>query len=142
MGRSSSNVGAALAIVAGLIALGTTTWPIRGPESGYAGNYWGMATHFLGALFLPAPLIAQRSTALAKAILGIGGLLLIVSGIVFGILTGDLTVAVIDFLCAALALAAAALVGPRVREDVERARAAESMRSRPYAQDTQRRRAA
>ena len=60
---STSNVGLALAVVAGVAALGRAVWPGSAPQAETL-NFWLPLTVLSGCAFLVAAIVADRHTAL------------------------------------------------------------------------------
>ena len=119
------NVGIALAILAGLTSLGFATWPIQPPQGrGNEGAMWGVGVYVVGLAFIASAFIAHTRPWLAKAILAVGAVALLVSGLIFGQTwsvwqMGSLA-AFFDVLPAVLALVAAAIIGPIQQSPAER----------------------
>ena len=120
-----NNIGIALAIVAGLTALGFGIWPIQPPQGrGEIGVAWGIGVYVVGTAFIVSAFVAHARPWLARAILLVGAVALLGSGLTFGrtwsvIQLGALA-ALFDVLPAILALAAAALIGPIEQSEAER----------------------
>ena len=112
---SSANVGLALAVLAGCVAIGQAVWPGSPPQAESL-NFWLPLSLLSGAAFLLGAILADRYTVLSKALLGLGGLALIASGIYFGAISGggsrSFWSTVADLLPGLLGLAAAVLIGP------------------------------
>jgi hypothetical protein len=139
MGRIWHNAGAALAIVAGVLALAVTTWLAPGPQAraGDLTAVWATTTRAVGVLLILAPFFVDRWPAAVKSVLLLGGLALIGKGILYGLALGA-GAALFDLVPGVAALAAAWLIGPRSRPEVARAERADELgrrraRARPAA---------
>ena len=112
---SGANIGLVLAVVAGCVAIGQAVWPGTPPQAESL-NFWLPLTIVSGAAFLLAGVLVDRHTALAKAILIVGGLGLIASGIYFGAVAGGGARSAFALLADAapgvVAIAAGILIGP------------------------------
>ena len=81
------SLGLLLAILAGCGALAEVMWPGSAPQAESL-NFWVPLAVALGCLFLLSGLLADRFVVLAKIILIGGGVLLLASGVYFGLLSG------------------------------------------------------
>lgn len=111
-GRSSA--GMFLAIIAGLLAIGSVVWPIVPVAIAGAGAWW-LVQVAAGAAFLVAAYVCLRRRLLARALLGVGGLALIAVAVILGgLLNGGagLGASLLYLVPAALALVAAVLIEP------------------------------
>jgi hypothetical protein len=112
---SAANVGLALAVVAGCVAIGQAIRP-GAPPQGESLNFWLPLTIIAGAAFFLGAILADRYTTIAKALLLAGGLALIVSGIYFGAVAGggsrSAIALIADVLPGILGIAAGLLIGP------------------------------
>src|SRR5688500_13419582 len=84
---STRNIGAALAILAGCASLGMLIWPGSAPQT-MSLNSWFPIALAVGSGFLASVFIVDKHTALARLILASGGLVLIASGLYFGLTAG------------------------------------------------------
>lgn len=113
MGRRAHNFGLILAILGGVIAVNNAIWPIA-PQS-YAppslATTWAILSFAVGVAFLVAAFLSEYHVGAAKAILFVGGVLLIGSGIYFGTLQGSLAAA-FDLIPGICGIAAGFLIGP------------------------------
>ncbi|MDQ3811557.1 MAG: hypothetical protein M3336_14840 [Chloroflexota bacterium] len=111
---STSNVGLALAVVAGVAALGRAVWPGSAPQAETL-NFWLPLTVLSGCAFLVAAIVADHHTALARGLLAIGGLGLVASAVYFGFAAGgggrSTAAVVVDLLPGLLALVSAVTIG-------------------------------
>jgi len=125
--RTMPNLGAALAITAGVVLLAATTWPTPGPQgaSGDATATWAVASRGLGVVFLIAPCFVGRALGLVKGVLAVGAVALLVLTAIPTMAGGLGPLTVLDLIAAVLAGAAAFLIGPRQRTEVDRALRAE-----------------
>jgi hypothetical protein len=121
-----SNLGTALAVLAGLTAFGFATWPIVPPQgSGEAGALWGVGAWVIGGAFIVAAFLGNSYTTIAKAILFIGSAILIASAAFFGTSFAAigfgraLPRVLIDLIPAILGLAAGFTIGPIQRSQAE-----------------------
>ena len=116
---SGANIGLLLAVVAGCFAIGQAIWPGSPPQAESL-NFWLPLTIVAGAAFLLAAVLADSRTAIAKALLFGGGVLLIASGIYFGAVAGGGSKSALALLTdvapGVLAMVAGFLIG-RVRRE-------------------------
>jgi hypothetical protein len=109
------NIGVALAIFAGLSAMGVTIWAIVPQARSGVGPVWGLVVFLIGAGFLAAAFLVDRFPVVSKVLLIGGAVVLAASGILFGRLFGSgegAAAAFIDLFPAILALVAGFLIGP------------------------------
>jgi hypothetical protein len=111
-----NNVGLALAILAGLTTLAFTQWPIQPPQArGSEGALWGVGAWIIGLAFIASAFLAHTRPWLARAILVVGAVALLASGMTLGrtwqVWQMGALAALFDMLPAMLALMAAALIG-------------------------------
>jgi hypothetical protein len=112
-----NTVGIALAIIAGLTTIAFAQWPIASPQGrGNLGALWGVGVWIIGFMNFTAAFLVDQNRLLAKSMLTTGALWLAGSALVATeiLRTPTLTwlAAVVDLLPAAIALAAAMLIGP------------------------------
>jgi hypothetical protein len=81
------SLGLFLAILAGCSTLGEVMWPGSAPQAESL-NFWVPLVVVLGCLFLLSGLFADRFVVLSKIVLIAGGLILLASGVYFGLLSG------------------------------------------------------
>jgi hypothetical protein len=84
---SSHNLGLALAILAGITTLAHTIWPGSAPQAESL-SFWLPLAVGAGCAFLLAAIIAERHETFARALLIVGGLALVGSGLYFGLIAG------------------------------------------------------
>jgi hypothetical protein len=108
------SLGLLLAILAGCSTLGEVMWPGSAPQSESL-NFWVPLVVVLGCLFLLAGLLADRFVVLSKIILIGGGVILLASGVYFGLLSGggarSIWAVLADFGPGVCAIAAGVLIG-------------------------------
>jgi hypothetical protein len=133
--RRVPNLGAALAIGAGVFALALTTFQPPTPQTnlGDMGSVWGVAVHGLGLLMIGAPFLASLRPSLlplARSVLLLAGALMVGSGVTMHLLFRvGLLAAALDVVPGLVGIVAAQLLGPLRRPEVERAMAAERQRT-------------
>lgn len=114
---SRTNVGLALAIFAGVIALGLAVWPVTPQSQLFGSGTWLILALTTSFGFLLAGFLSQtRHILSARAILLIGGIAYLVSGLVFGAFGRSVEVGLVaalaDIVPGLLALTAAFTIGP------------------------------
>lgn len=113
MGRRAHNIGLILAILAGVIAANNAIWPIS--PQGYGPpllkTLWAMGSFGVGVAFLVAAFLSEYHVGVARALLFVGGVLLVASGIYFGTLQGILAAA-FDLVPGIFGIVAGFLIGP------------------------------
>ena len=116
---SGANIGLLLAVIAGCFAIGQAIWQGSPPQAESL-NFWLPLTIVVGAGFFLAAVLADSRTAIAKALLFGGGVLLIASGIYFGAVAGAARRArwrmLADVAPGVVAVVAGILIGPVRRE--------------------------
>ncbi len=120
-----NNVGIALAIVAGLIAIGFTQWPVAQPQGHGRAAWWAVSVWIVGFGNIAAAFLADRYPMVSKSLLTLGALWLagsaLVAAEVFRQPTLSWLAVMLDMLPAAIALVAAVLIGPVVMSPEEQA---------------------
>lgn len=114
------NIGAILALLAGLFTLAVRTWPVAPPQShGPLGTAWAIAVTVAGVLYLLGFWFADRRQGLARGILIVGALLHLGIGLAAGTIVdaqqaapGPLAM-MFDLVPAVMAFIAAFLIGSR-----------------------------
>jgi hypothetical protein len=84
---SSTNLGLALAVLAGISTLGAAIWPGSAPQSESL-SFWLPLAVLSGCAFLLAAIISEWYGGLAKVLLIVFGLALVASGLYFGLIAG------------------------------------------------------
>jgi hypothetical protein len=114
------NVGAILALLAGLFTLGVRIWPVAPPQShGPLGTFWAIGVTVAAAMYLLGFWLADTRQALARAVL-IGGALIHLGVSILAVTLVDAQQAapgplamLFDVVPAIMALIAAFLIGSR-----------------------------
>jgi hypothetical protein len=118
---SGANIGLVLAVIAGCVAISQAIRP-GGPPQAESLNLWLPLTVLSGAAFFLGAILADRYTAVAKALLLAGGAVLLLSGIYFGAIAGGGQRSVValaaDVAPGVLGVAAGLLIGPIRRSAV------------------------
>ena len=124
----SGNLGAILALLAGLFTLGVRVWPVAPPQShGPLGTAWAVGAVVVAAMYLLGFWLADRRQALARALLIAGALIQIGGGLLAGGLVDAQGAApaplamLFDVVPAVMALVAGFVIGSRTtRREIDR----------------------
>src|SRR5689334_10445582 len=115
---SSHNLGIALAVLAGCLTFVEAVWPGSAPQS-QSLNFWLPLAVVSGCAFLLSAYLADSHALVASALLTVGGLFLLGSGIFFGLLSGgggrSAVALAADLAPGLLALVSALVIGPTER---------------------------
>jgi hypothetical protein len=116
---STHNIGAFIAVIAGVVSIGIGVWPGAPQYAYYESALWVVFSILIGAGFIAAAMIVDHHLTLARILLAGGAILKIGSAVVFGVLIGDeAAAALFDAAPAFVALVAAVMIGPIEREAV------------------------
>jgi hypothetical protein len=111
---SSNNLGLALAVLAGIATLGVAIWPGSAPQAESL-SFWLPLAVASGCGFLLAAIVSDRSPAVSRVLLIVGGVALVCSGLYFGLIAGgggrSALAVTADVLPGILALAAGLTIG-------------------------------
>jgi hypothetical protein len=115
---SSHNLGIGLAVLAGCLTLAEAVWPGSAPQS-QSLNFWLPLAVVSGCAFLLSAYLVDRHPILARALLAVGGLFLLSSGVFFSLISGgggrSAVALIADLTPGLLALVSAVVIGPTER---------------------------